>query len=51
VKSQRKRWRERGERKARWFELPKAAKIVQEPGLRRLLRKFDDLIPTGRHPS
>ena len=36
VKSQRKRWREKGLRKVRWFELTKAAKAVQEPGLRRL---------------
>lgn len=45
VKSQRKRWREKGERKARWFKLPKAAEAVQEPGLRRLLRKLDGLVP------
>ena len=51
VKSQRKRWRERGERKVRWFELAKAAKLVQEPGLRRLLRKFDELVPTGKHAN
>jgi 8-oxo-dGTP pyrophosphatase MutT (NUDIX family) len=47
VKSQRKRWLEKGERKARWFELPKAAKVVQEPGLRRLLRNLAALFPTG----
>lgn len=47
VKSQRKRWREKGERKARWFGLPKAAKAVQEPGLRRLLRNLDGLLETG----
>ena len=41
VKAQRKRWREKGERKARWFDLTKAVKAVQEPGLRRLLRKLD----------
>ena len=46
VKSQRKRWLEKGERKAQWFELPKAAKVVQEPGLRRLLRNLDALVPT-----
>lgn len=51
VKSQRKRWRERGERKARWFEIAKAVKVVQEAGLRRLLRNLDELVPTGRHPS
>ena len=51
VKSQRKHWRERGERKARWFELPKAAKVVQEPGLRRLLRNLGELVPTGKHAN
>ena len=48
VKSQRKRWPEKGERKTRWFELPKAAKVVQEPGLRRLLRNIYALVPTGK---
>ena len=47
VKSQRKHWPEKSERKARWFELPKAAKVVQEPGLRRLLRNLDALVSTG----
>lgn len=41
VKTQRKRWREKGERKTRWFDLAKALKAVQEQGLRRLLRKLD----------
>ncbi|MEZ5786462.1 MAG: NUDIX hydrolase [Xanthobacteraceae bacterium] len=45
VKSQRKRWPEKGERKARWFTVPKAVQAVQEPGLRRLLRKLDGLVP------
>lgn len=45
VKSQRKRWPEKRERKARWFTVPKAVQAVQEPGLRRLLRKLDDLVP------
>ncbi|MFO1099090.1 MAG: NUDIX hydrolase [Xanthobacteraceae bacterium] len=45
VESQRKQWREKGERKARWFELPKAVKAVEEPGLRRLLRDFDGFVP------
>ena len=31
VKSQRKRWPEKGERKTRWFDLAKAVKAVQEP--------------------
>jgi 8-oxo-dGTP pyrophosphatase MutT (NUDIX family) len=48
VKTQRKRWREKGERKARWFDLAKAVRAVQEPGLRRLLRNFDGLSPTGK---
>jgi hypothetical protein len=41
VKAQRKRWREKGERKARWFDIAKAVRVVREPGLRRLLRKLD----------
>jgi 8-oxo-dGTP pyrophosphatase MutT (NUDIX family) len=45
VKSQRKRWREKGERRARWFELVSAAQAVREPGLRRLLRNLDALLP------
>lgn len=45
VKSQRKRWRERDERSVRWFKLRKAAEVVQEPGLRRLLRDLDRLLP------
>jgi 8-oxo-dGTP pyrophosphatase MutT (NUDIX family) len=48
VKSQRKRWREKGERKARWFELPKAVQAVQEAGLRRLLRNLDGLVPARK---
>jgi 8-oxo-dGTP pyrophosphatase MutT (NUDIX family) len=51
VKSQRKRWRERGERKARWFELSKAARVVQEPGLGRLLRNLGELVPTGKRAN
>jgi 8-oxo-dGTP pyrophosphatase MutT (NUDIX family) len=43
VKAQRKRWREKGERKARWFDIAKAVRVVQEPGLRRLLRDFEGL--------
>jgi 8-oxo-dGTP pyrophosphatase MutT (NUDIX family) len=45
VRSRRKRWREKGERKARWFPLLQAVEAVQEPGLRRLLRKLDGLVP------
>jgi 8-oxo-dGTP pyrophosphatase MutT (NUDIX family) len=48
VRSQRKRWREKGERKARWFDLSKAAEAVQEPGLRRLLRNLDGLLPASK---
>ena len=47
VKAQRKRWREKGERKARWFDIAKAVRAVQEPGLRRLLRNFEGELPTG----
>ena len=51
VKAQRKRWREKGERKARWFDLAKAVRVVQEPGLRRLLRKLDELVPIDKHAN
>ena len=51
VKSQRKHWREKGDRRARWFELRKAAKAVQEPGLRRLLRNLDTLVRTGKRAN
>lgn len=47
VEARRKQWREKGERQARWFSLAKAAKAVQEPGLRRLLRNLDALVPAG----
>jgi 8-oxo-dGTP pyrophosphatase MutT (NUDIX family) len=33
VKKQRKQWREKGQREARWFTLEEAAGLVQEPGL------------------
>ena len=42
VRKQRKNWREKSERKARWFELQKAVEAIREPGLRRLLRNFDN---------
>ncbi|WP_296519658.1 NUDIX hydrolase [Rhodoplanes sp.] len=45
VTAQRKRWREQGQRKLRWFTLRDAAKAVQEPGLRKLLRRLDRLVP------
>ncbi|MDQ0353375.1 8-oxo-dGTP pyrophosphatase MutT (NUDIX family) [Rhodoplanes tepidamans] len=45
VTGQRKRWREKGQRKLRWFTLAEAAKAVQEPGLRKLLRQLDALVP------
>lgn len=45
VTTQRKRWREKGQRKLRWFTLRDAAKAVQEPGLRKLLRRLDTLLP------
>ncbi|WP_245430898.1 NUDIX hydrolase [Rhodoplanes roseus] len=45
VEGQRKRWREKGQRKLRWFTLLDAAQAVQEPGLRKLLRQLDTLLP------
>jgi len=48
VRSQRKRWPEKGERKTRWFAPSKAAKLVQEPGLRRLLRNLGTLVHSAK---
>ncbi|WP_210207707.1 NUDIX hydrolase [Rhodoplanes elegans] len=45
VTGQRKRWPEKGQRTLRWFTLPEAARAVQEPGLRKLLRRLDLLLP------
>ena len=41
---QRKSWREKGQRKAKWFGLDEAASLVDEPGLIKLLL---DLHATG----
>ena len=40
VKSQQKRWPEKGERELRWFSPTDAAKAVQEPVLRHIIRAF-----------
>lgn len=45
VTGQRKRWPEKGQRTLRWFALSDAARAVQEPGLRKLLRRLDLLLP------
>jgi 8-oxo-dGTP pyrophosphatase MutT (NUDIX family) len=36
-----KRWREKGQREAKWFGLDEAAELVEEPGLVSLLQKLD----------
>jgi 8-oxo-dGTP pyrophosphatase MutT (NUDIX family) len=41
VTHQQKKWPEQRERKVAWCSPAKAAKIVQEPELRRLIRAFD----------
>jgi 8-oxo-dGTP pyrophosphatase MutT (NUDIX family) len=38
VEKQRKTWREKGQRETHWFTLDEAANLVQEPGLKCLLR-------------
>ncbi|WP_052027097.1 NUDIX hydrolase [Rhodovulum sp. PH10] len=48
VKTQRKRWREKGQRKARWFDPFDAAQAVQEPELRQILRNLDALVPAAK---
>jgi 8-oxo-dGTP pyrophosphatase MutT (NUDIX family) len=40
VKRQQKRWPEKGERKFHWFSPTDAAKAVQEPVLRNIIRAF-----------
>jgi 8-oxo-dGTP pyrophosphatase MutT (NUDIX family) len=41
VERQRRSWPERGERETKWYSLRKAADMVSEPTLRRLLLQFD----------
>jgi 8-oxo-dGTP pyrophosphatase MutT (NUDIX family) len=41
INKQRKKWRERGQRQARWFTLKEAAALVDEAGLVAILRNLD----------
>jgi 8-oxo-dGTP pyrophosphatase MutT (NUDIX family) len=41
VDHQRQYWLERGERETRWLSVKKAASLVAEPELRKLLLRFD----------
>jgi 8-oxo-dGTP pyrophosphatase MutT (NUDIX family) len=41
VDHQRKYWLERGERETKWFNVKKAASLVSEPTLKRILLHFD----------
>src|SRR5690349_19150028 len=50
VKSQRKRWPEKGERSAKWFSPEEAAEAVEESELRDIFRKLDELIPAPGSP-
>jgi 8-oxo-dGTP pyrophosphatase MutT (NUDIX family) len=50
VKSQRKRWPEKGERSAKWFSPEEAAEAVEENELRDIFRKLGDLIPAPHEP-
>jgi 8-oxo-dGTP pyrophosphatase MutT (NUDIX family) len=43
VDHQRRYWLERGERETKWFNVKKAASLVSEPTLRRILLHFDPL--------
>jgi 8-oxo-dGTP pyrophosphatase MutT (NUDIX family) len=40
VDRQHKKWPEKNQRRTRWFKPAQAAKVVQEPNLRRIIRKF-----------
>ena len=51
VKSQRKRWREKGERKARWFELPKAVKRFRRRACGGYCATFDGLVPIRKRAN
>lgn len=44
VRRQSKRWLEQHERHAGWFRIEDAADLVEEPGLRSLIRDFSDMV-------
>ena len=44
VKSQRKRWPEKGQRSLRWFNLAEAAEAVDEPELRDVIQRARSLL-------
>ena len=48
VKAQRKRWPEMGQRDGRWFSPDEAAELVDEEGLRLLLRAFRPALKAGK---
>jgi len=41
VKKRVSAFKEKGQRQVKWFKQKKAAKLVREPGLRKIIRKFD----------
>ncbi len=41
VKGRARKFKEKGQRKVRWFSPAKAASLVREPGLKRILLRFD----------
>ena len=49
IDGQRKKWRERGQRKARWFTFEEAGEMVDEPELAALFRVFakEQLVKTA----
>ncbi|WP_293854951.1 NUDIX hydrolase [uncultured Alsobacter sp.] len=54
VREQRKKWREQGERRAVWFKAVDAADLVDEPGLRTIIRAFAQgaaQVLGGRYPA
>ncbi len=51
VRNQRKRFLEQQERRAGWFRAEDAADLVEEPGLRSLIREFSDGLRRQVTPS
>jgi 8-oxo-dGTP pyrophosphatase MutT (NUDIX family) len=48
VKKQSKKFKEKGQRKVRWFSPKKAAMLVREPKLKKIIREFDpELLKAG----
>jgi 8-oxo-dGTP pyrophosphatase MutT (NUDIX family) len=51
VRRQRKSWLEQSQRRALWFKILDAADIVEEPGLRSVIRDFAESLAEAAKPS